>query len=42
MSRRFAREDTFRIIFESLINKLDSEKYLENYFEEVKKNRRKG
>lgn len=42
MSRRFAREDTFRIIFESLINKLDSEKYLENYFEEVKKTGVKG
>lgn len=36
MSRRNAREDAFRIIFESLINKLEANEYLENYFEAVK------
>ena len=37
MSRKNAREDTFRIIFESLINKMEPSEYLERYFEEVKK-----
>ena len=37
MSRKNAREDTFRIIFESLINKMEPEEYLSRYFEEVKK-----
>ncbi|MBO4898466.1 MAG: transcription antitermination factor NusB [Clostridia bacterium] len=37
MSRKNAREDTFRIIFESLINKMEPEEYLLRYFEEVKK-----
>lgn len=36
MSRKNAREDTFRIIFESLINTLKPEEYLENYFDCVK------
>ena len=35
MSRRNAREDAFRIIFESLINKLEAEEYLENYFDSI-------
>lgn len=37
MSRKNAREDTFRIIFESLINKMEPEEYLDRYFEEVQK-----
>ena len=37
MSRKNAREDTFRIIFESLINKMEPDEYLDRYFEEVKK-----
>ena len=37
MSRKNAREDTFRIIFESLINKMEPEEYLSRYFEEVEK-----
>ncbi len=37
MSRKNAREDTFRIIFESLINKMEPSEYLDRYFEEVKK-----
>ena len=37
MSRKNAREDTFRIIFESLINKMEPGEYLDRYFEEVKK-----
>ena len=36
MSRRYAREDTFRIIFESLINKMEKDDYLADYFESVK------
>lgn len=36
MSRKNAREDTFRIIFESLINTLEPQEYLENYFEAIK------
>lgn len=35
MSRKNAREDTFRIIFESLINTLEPQQYLENYFEAI-------
>ncbi len=35
MSRKNAREDTFRIIFESLINTLEPEEYLENYFDSI-------
>ena len=37
MSRRNAREDTFRIIFESLINKMEKEEYLSDYFESIKR-----
>lgn len=37
MSRRYAREDTFRIIFESLINKMEKDDYLADYFESVEK-----
>lgn len=35
MSRKCAREDSFRIIFQSLTNKLCKEEYLDNYFETV-------
>lgn len=35
MSRKNAREDTFRIIFESLINTLEPDEYLQNYFEAI-------
>lgn len=36
MSRKNAREDTFRIIFESLINTLEPDEYIQNYFEHLK------
>ena len=36
MSRRYAREDTFRIVFSSLINKMEADEYLAEYFESVK------
>ena len=36
MSRRYARENSFRIIFESLINKMDKDEYLSDYFESIK------
>ena len=42
MSRKNAREDTFRIIFESLINKMEPSEYLDRYFEEVKKSAADG
>lgn len=35
MSRKNAREDAFRIIFQSLINKMDTGEYLDYYFETV-------
>jgi len=35
MSRKNAREDTFRIIFESLINTLEPTEYIQNYFEHL-------
>ena len=35
MSRKNAREDTFRIIFESLINTLEPSEYIQNYFEHL-------
>lgn len=35
MSRKNAREDTFRIIFESLINTLEPDEYLADYFDSI-------
>ncbi len=35
MSRRNAREDSFRIIFQSLLNKMGVDEYLDSYFETV-------
>ena len=35
MSRKNAREDTFRIIFESLINTLEPDEYIKDYFEHL-------
>lgn len=37
MSRKNAREDSFRIIFQSLINKLNADEFLDDYFNAVKK-----
>lgn len=35
MSRKNAREDSFRIIFQSLLNKMGVQEYLDSYFETV-------
>ena len=42
MSRKNAREDSFRIIFQSLINKLEISEYLDDYFASVEHPKKGG
>jgi len=42
MSRKNAREDTFRIIFQSLINTLEVDEYLIDYFQALEEKEKDG
>ena len=42
MSRKNAREDTFRIIFQSLINTLETDEYLIDYFQALEEGESDG